>query len=81
VAAKPEHLSESAAGLSLSDWPWPPIDPAPVQLCIGGFKTVKEALDCGTSYGDRIQIKAGNYKENDSASRSRSRSRPTVARS
>ncbi|MBK7997593.1 MAG: hypothetical protein IPK15_02365 [Verrucomicrobia bacterium] len=46
-----------------SDWPWPPIDPAPVQLCIGGFKTVKEALDCGTSYGDRIQIKAGNYKE------------------
>ncbi len=46
-----------------SDWPWPPVDPAPVQICIGGFKTVKEALDCGTSDGDRIQIKAGNYKE------------------
>ncbi len=46
-----------------SDWPWPPVDPAPVQLCIGGFKTVKEALDCGASAGDRIQIKAGNYKE------------------
>ncbi len=46
-----------------SDWPWPPIDPAPVQVCVGGFKTVKEALDCGTSDGDRIQIKAGSYNE------------------
>lgn len=46
-----------------SDWPWPPVDPAPVQVCIGGFKTVNEALDCGTSDGDRIQIKAGTYKE------------------
>ena len=24
---------------------------------------MKEALDCGASAGDRIQIKAGNYKE------------------
>jgi hypothetical protein len=46
-----------------SDWPWPPIDPQPYQVCLGGYKTLREAIDCGTQNGDRIQIKAGNYNE------------------
>jgi pectin methylesterase-like acyl-CoA thioesterase len=49
-----------------------------LQVCIGGFKTVKEALDCGTSDGDRIQIKAGTYKETMRITKP-SRSRPIAA--
>jgi hypothetical protein len=46
-----------------SDWPWPPIDPAPFTVCIGGYKTVQDAIDCGARNGDRLQIKAGSYNE------------------
>ncbi len=46
-----------------SSWPWPPVDPQPFSVCIGGYKTVRDAIDCGAMNGDRLQIKAGNYNE------------------
>jgi hypothetical protein len=46
-----------------NDWPWPPINPEAFTVCIGGYKTVRDAINCGAQSGDRLQIKAGNYNE------------------
>ena len=46
-----------------SSWPWPPVDPEAFTVCVGGYKTVRDAVDCGASEGDRLQIKAGRYNE------------------
>ena len=46
-----------------SDWPWPPVDPQAFTVCVGGYKTLRDAIDCGAQNGDRLQIKAGSYNE------------------